>query len=688
MIRIFLLSLAIMAAALTSRAGNKQYDWLLPAPQSVHPGSGSLTLGSAPTMAVEGTAESDSATSAAIVQTLRKAIPGVVVSDGKRQDILFKVSKPSGKLSPESYTLAVTPEGITVEAPAAAGLFYGAITLSQLLKEADGGPIEAVAIADTPRLPYRGMMLDVSRHFRDTAFIRKQIDAMASLKLNRLHLHLTDAAGWRPEIKAYPELTRQAAWRIGKTWKEWNAQGNRYSNEADTAATGGYYTRQQMRDLVKYAAARNITIIPEIEMPSHSEEVTAVYPELSCTHNPRGESDFCPGNEATFEFLENVLSEIIDIFPSEYIHIGGDEAPKKNWPDCPLCQKRMADEDIENVEGLQSYLIHRIERWLNDHGRQLIGWDEILEGGLAPNATVMSWRGTEGGEAAAAAGHPVVMTPGRYCYLDGYQDAPYSQPEAIGGYLPLETVYGYDPTAGMKPTVARHIHGLQGNLWCEYIPTAEHAEYMLYPRMYAIAERAWSDSTRRDFTDFRRRAVAFADDMRSRGYNTFDLATEIGNRPEAQKPIHHLAYGKPVTYNRRYWRTYPAGGETALTDGIRGGWNYSDQLWQGFVGGDEKRVDVTIDLGAVTDISSIGADFMQICGPEVFMPAQVRISVSDDGTVFRPLATIDNKVVRDNEVTFKNFGWEGRDRARYVRYEADADPKIGGVLFVDEIVVE
>ena len=422
-------------------------------------------------------------------------------------------------------------------------------------------------------------------------------------------------------------------------------------------------------------------------MPSHSEEVLTAYPELSCTHVPYKQSDFCIGNEKTFEFLENVLTEVMELFPSEYIHIGGDEAGKASWPNCKLCQARMKKEGLKDVNELQSYSIHRMERFLNSHGRKLLGWDEILDGGLAPNATVMSWRGTEGGLAAIRSGHKAIMSPGQYCYLDGYQDAPYSQPEAIGGYLPLKKVYGYEPVPdSLSADEAKLMYGVQANLWTEYIPTEEHAEYMLYPRAIALAEVAWSKPENKSWEDFHRRALKIVDELKAKGYHPFELKNEIGNRKEAETPVEHLALGKKVTYNAPYWESYPAAGEATLTDGLRGGWNYNDQLWQGFVTKD--RVDVVIDLEKETPIHSVAADFMQICGPEVFMPERVVISVSNDGKEFTQLAEIKHEVVRDDAVTFKNFGWEGEASARYIRYQALASDKFGGVLFTDEIVVK
>lgn len=607
-------------------------------------------------------------------------------SQSGNQVVLKQTDALEGITSPEGYVLSVNSDGVRIEALSGAGLFYGVQTLLQMAADAPEG-MTAVTVKDEPRFEYRGIMLDVSRHFRSKEFVKRQIDLLSYYKINRLHLHLTDAAGWRIEIKKYPRLTQFAAWRPQAVWKDWWNGKREYCEETDPRAQGGYYTQDDIRELVAYAQKHYVTIIPEIEMPSHSEEVLTAYPELSCTHVPYKQSDFCIGNEKTFEFLENVLTEVMELFPSEYIHIGGDEAGKASWPNCKLCQARMKKEGLKDVNELQSYSIHRMERFLNSHGRKLLGWDEILDGGLAPNATVMSWRGTEGGLAAIRSGHKAIMSPGQYCYLDGYQDAPYSQPEAIGGYLPLKKVYGYEPVPdSLSADEAKLMYGVQANLWTEYIPTEEHAEYMLYPRAIALAEVAWSKPENKSWEDFHRRALKIVDELKAKGYHSFELKNEIGNRKEAETPVVHLALGKKVTYNAPYWENYPAAGEATLTDGLRGGWNYNDQLWQGFVTKD--RVDVVIDLEKETPIHSVAADFMQICGPEVFMPERVVISVSNDGKEFTQLAEIKHEVVRDDAVTFKNFGWEGEASARYIRYQALASDKFGGVLFTDEIVVK
>ncbi|MCD8182767.1 MAG: family 20 glycosylhydrolase [Bacteroides sp.] len=608
-----------------------------------------------------------------------------------RENVIILRKMEEGFSAPEGYTLEATPAQVLICSATDAGLFYGLQTLLQLAEPVGEAQwkVPSVRMEDAPRFDYRGFMMDVSRHFRSKEFVKKQIDALARYKMNRLHLHLTDGAGWRIEIKKYPRLTEFAAWQPEATWKKWwfGEDGRKYCEQTDPRAQGGYYTQDDIREMVRYAAERHITIVPEIEMPAHSEEVLAAYPELSCPGEPYKSADFCVGNEQTFAFLEDVLTEVMALFPSEYIHVGGDEAGKAAWKTCPKCQQRMADNHLKDVNELQSYLIHRIEVFLNAHGRKLLGWDEIMEGGLAPNATVMSWRGEEGGIRAVKAGHRAVMTPGEYCYLDKYQDAPYSQPEAIGGYIPLSKVYSYNPVPeALTAEEAALIYGVQANLWAEYIPTDEHYEYMIYPRILAIAEVEWSAPARKSYDDFHARALKAVEWLQAHDYHPFPLKNEIGNRPEAVQPVSHLALGKLVKYNAPFNSSYPAQGEKTLTDGIRGSWTYSDGAWQGFISRD--RLDVTIDLEADTELHSISAYFMQVVGPEVFLPAKVIISVSTDGTDFTELTRLIHEVVKSDVIVFRNYGWQGEAQARYIRYQARAGKAFGGWIFTDEIVVK
>ena len=595
-----------------------------------------------------------------------------------------KVKYVKDKYAEEAYELAVTKRGVIIKVSSPSGEFYARQTLDQMTCGGKHKQIPCCEINDAPRFPYRGLHVDVSRHFRSLDFLKKQIDAMAMFKMNRMHLHLTDAAGWRMQIDAYPRLTSFAAWRPQPTWKEWWAGKRLYAQEGQDGAFGGYYTKEQMRDLVEYARERHIEIIPEIEMPSHSEEVLAAYPELGCSEVPYKDSDFCVGNEAVFEFLETVLTEVMDVFPSKYIHIGGDEAGKQHWKTCQKCQQRMKEEGLSGVDELQSYMIRRIEKFVNSKGRHIIGWDEILQGGLAPEATVMSWRGTEGGIKAMEQGHDVIMTPGRYCYLDHAQDAPFKEPESIGGYLPLDSVYVYEPVEPSMPKdKLHHLLGVQANLWSEYIVSDSHAEYMYWPRAIALAETGWSQPQNKDVVNFRSRVLPMLERLREMGYSTFDLENEYGERKLAQVGLEHKAKGKTVTYNKPIQDWYQANWQKTFTDGVIGGWTYSDNRWQGFL----SDIDVTIDLESVQQISYVGGTFMQLIGPGVFMPSKVDILVSENGSDFKLVETVWNDVPTSAEqLLFKEFHTICNIQGRYVRYHAYRST-MRGFLFLDEIVV-
>lgn len=421
-------------------------------------------------------------------------------------------------LADEAYRLEVTHDGIRILSGAAAGAFYAVQTLRQLLPSGALDPesrvrtveIPTVVIVDRPAMAYRGLMLDVARHFFTVDEVKRTLDLMALHKMNVFHWHLTDDQGWRIEIRRYPELTRVGSVRrrtlIGKD------PGGEYDETCryDETPYGGYYTQEQIREVVEYAARRFITVIPEIEFPGHAVAALASYPWLSCTgerYEVRQTWDiddrvFCPGRESTFEFIEGVLDEVMELFPSEWIHIGGDECPTKMWAGCPHCRERMRTEGISDLRGLQGYATARVERFLQAHGRELIGWDEILEGGVTPTAVVMSWRGTEGGVRAARQGNRVVMSPSTYCYFDYYQtEDTDSEPLAWGGFLPLERVYAFDPLEGLDAGERCCVLGVQANLWTEYIPDFDQAQYMLLPRLSALAEVGWS-LDRKNYDDY------------------------------------------------------------------------------------------------------------------------------------------------------------------------------------------
>ncbi len=414
---------------------------------------------------------------------------------------------------PESYQLVVAPGAVTLTAPRAAGRFYGLLTLQQLVEQARATnaaapAIGSVTIVDAPRFPYRGLHLDVGRHFQPVEFVKRYIDLLARFKLNTFHWHLTEDQGWRIEIRKYPRLTEVSSCR-----KETMLEKNFTPYVGDGRPHCGFYTQAEIRDVVAYAAARNVTVIPEIEMPGHTVAALAAYPELACTPGPFevmttwgvSEEILCP-SERTFEFLQDVLTEMLELFPSRMIHIGGDEAPKTRWKASPLAQEIIQREGLKDEHGLQSWFIKRIDTWLAARGRRLVGWDEILEGGLAPGATVMSWRGVAGGIDAARQGRDVIMTPTSHLYFDYYQGDARFEPLAIGGFVPLEQVYAYEPVPPeLTPAEARRILGAQGNVWTEYLKTPAAVEFMAYPRAIALAELTWSPRDRRDWGSFQRR---------------------------------------------------------------------------------------------------------------------------------------------------------------------------------------
>ena len=436
------------------------------------------------------------------------------VKDSQRNSISFTCDQEI--IHPEAYRLNVTKKGIHVRFGNPRGAFYAVQTIRQLLPpkiEAHGNmsvkdlKVPFVSIYDEPGFIYRGMHLDVARHFFPVEFVKRYLDLLAMYKMNTFHWHLTEDQGWRIEIRKYPKLTEVGAWRKETLIGHYSEQPHQF----DGVRYGGYYTRDEVREIVQYASDRFITVIPEIEMPGHSMAALASYPWLGCfpernyevaTKWGVFEDVFCP-KEETFEFLENVLLEVMELFPSEYIHIGGDECPKTTWKQCSHCQSLIREKGLKDENELQSYFISRMEKFLNQHGRQIIGWDEILEGGLAPNATVMSWRGEEGGIEAAEMGHNAIMTPVSHCYFDYYQSREPGEPLAIGGFLPVRKVYDYEPVPEqLESRYHHHILGAQGNVWTEYMKTSSHVEYMVLPRLPALSEVVWTPRELKDFADF------------------------------------------------------------------------------------------------------------------------------------------------------------------------------------------
>ena len=675
-------------------------------------------------------------------------LSNAIARSSKKASIVFLEADKKDSLGNEGYQLSVAPSKITITASTLKGATNAVFTLLQLQQlQPNMASIPCTDIKDIPRFSYRGMHLDVSRNFMPVSFVKKYLDMMALYKYNTFHLHLTDGPGWRLEIKKYPLLTSRAAFRTHNRWRDWWSSPRKYADEGAPNAYGGYYTQDDAREIVAYAAKLGITVIPEIEMPGHSEEVLAVYPELSCSGVPYKNGEFCIGNPQTYTFLEDVLKEVMAIFPSTYIHVGGDEANIKPWQECPKCQALKKEKGLANEHELQAYLIKHMEQFLKDNGRKLIGWDEIVDGGLPADATVMSWRGEAGGIKAVQQGHDVVMTPGE-TYLDAYQSDPTTQPEAIGGFLPLSRVYAYEPIpAALTTEQGKHVMGTQANLWSEYMPTTYQVEYMAYPRAIALAEVAWTAKDKKDYSDFQRRLqlhyrllqrsnvnyyrpsnsvtiAAFPDYERKQNQITLTSEqykpeiryTTDGTVPTAtsqlyDKPFYtsgktivkaaifkngemqgeaacdttnyHLAIGKPVTFNTLWSDSYPAQKEQTLTNGVKGSLTYHDKQWLGYL----KNLDVTVDMESVQPISSVAIRFMQQPGPGVYFPSYVEVQFSEDGKTFTTFKKeVNTTPTNDLLLRFKSFTFDcNKTKTRYIRFIA---PNVmRGYMFIDEITV-
>lgn len=656
------------------------------------------------------------------------------------------------ELAKDAYTLSSIPGyGVEITSGGTEGLAYGVQTLRQLILKEGVIPAE---IDDAPRFGYRGLMLDVSRHYMPKEFIFRLLDEMQRYKLNRFHWHLTDAGGWRIEIEKYPELTQKAAFRTETDWTKWwvNGDDRKYLDEGTPGAYGGYYTKADAKEIVEYAKDRGITVIPEIEMPGHSEEVLYAYPNLSCSGKALGyESDFCVGNEETYAFLQNVLDEIMEIFPSDYIHIGGDEAGKRAWKTCPKCNALMKKEKMTNVDELQSYLIHRIEQYLNSKGRQIIGWDEILDGGLAPNATVMSWRGEEGGIAAAKAGHYAIMTPGSHLYFDHYQADPEHEPEAIGGFTPIKKTYSYNPVPSvLTQEQSKYILGVQANLWTEYIKNVVQAEYMIFPRLLALSEVAWTQPEHKNWPDFRERVNIHVPQLIERDINSFPLSYDLESSVYVDQD-NHTIYAKfdserwPVTIHYRMDGekptikdpVYTIGDSIAITDSativaaifdndklqgrptklrvdyhkgigkkvewespIRGGYyagGAETALLDGYRGGvtyldgrwlgNTSSTTGVIDLGEETEITFVSTKCMHLIGPWVHMPKWVEVYTSIDGINYESIGRVDSETDQeDPKLRFETFNFHTDKMARYIKIHYEAAIP-DKFMFMDEIII-
>lgn len=664
--------------------------------------------------------------------------------NGKSNKVIVMKIETIPAIGAEGYQLSVAKNAITIKANTKSGIIYGIQSLLQTLPAIRTNAalqVPCMEITDYPRFKWRGMHLDVCRHFFSPDMVKEYIDLMAEYKMNVFHWHLTDDQGWRIEIKKYPKLTSAGAWRVerrGKTWGDKEPQ-----KEGEAATYGGYYTQQQIKDIVAYAQERSITIVPEIEMPGHSAAAIAAYPQLSCTQQPQFvvaggqypkdvQSNYCAGNDSVFTFLQNVLLDVIQLFPGQYIHVGGDEVDKTSWKNCPKCQARIKAEGLKDENGLQSYFIRRMEKFIIAQHKKLIGWDEILEGGLAPEATVMSWRGESGGIQAAQMKHDVVMTPGSPCYFDQYQAGPEGEPLAIGGFNTLKKVYNYEPVPKeLNSNEAGYVLGAQANVWTEYIPTVEHLEYMVLPRMAALAEVIWTARENKNWISFNQRLqihfkayeqkglhycpgnFTVAIQPSSQNGNLFaTLSTEIpdgdiyyttdksdpatqsnkyttpvkidssvtikavtvvdgkvmGVKPAEQSFALHKAIGRNVQYTYPASKYYPADGPNTLTDGVRGT-TAVGKYWHGING---KDLIATIDLGSEQSIHKIAIGCLQNYRDWIFLPQSVTFAISADGKSFTELQTVNNTVsVNEKNPVIKDFTASfPTQQARYIRVAA------------------
>jgi hexosaminidase len=528
---IVVVTLVSSQAIFVSKAQTKPLVDIIPVPASTVLGKGTFLLSSKTKIVILENTPEFNETAKYLANQLKSEnqLSLEVVSTPKiiKNSIVLKIDGAvKGK---ESYELDVTKNDIILNGADQAGLFYGVQSLLQLAYSGKNGAkdcsIQCMQVKDAPSFVWRGMHLDVCRHFFSAEFVKRTIDMLAMYKINTFHWHLTDDQGWRIEIKKYPKLTEIGSWRNETMVGPYSDTDPKF----DGIRYGGYYTQEQIKDVVAYAQKRHITIVPEIEMPGHAVAALSAYPEFSCTGGPFkvytkwGVSDdvYCAGKEGMFGFLEDILEEVVDLFPGEYIHIGGDECPKIRWKACPFCQKRIKDEGLKDELELQSYFVKRIERFVASKGKKLIGWDEILEGGLPERASVMSWRGYEGGIEAVHTGHDVVMTPGEFCYFDHYQSQDKAkEPLAFGGFLPLEKVYSFSPVPPQLSALeAKHVLGAQANVWTEYIPSEKQAEYMIFPRIFAMAEILWSPKVNQDYNQFLVRLKGSLKRLQEKGIN-------------------------------------------------------------------------------------------------------------------------------------------------------------------------
>lgn len=711
---------------------------LIPKPVELTLNEGSFTIDKNTVIVAE-----DSLKKVVSILTDKLKSSGVEIPFGKNVSANSIAFAAKSNLENEAYEISITNDNVTISANSLGGFLYGSQTILQLLPtEVYGGEktdltLPAVEIKDKPRFEHRGLMLDLARHFFPKEYILKTIDRLAMHKMNVLHLHLVDDQGWRMEIKKYPKLTEVGAWRVDQEDKHWDARENNDPKEKGTY--GGFLTQKELKEIVAYAAQNNIEVIPEIEMPAHVTSAIAAYPNLSCHERPVAVPSgglwpitdiYCAGKESTFEFLENVLLEVMEVFPSKYIHIGGDEATKTEWEKCADCKNRMRTENLSDVHELQSYFIKRMEKFINGKGKKLIGWDEILEGGLAPEATVMSWRGFKGGIEAAEQGHDVIMTPGDYCYFDHFQGPQNVEPLAQGGFVPLSKVYQFDPVPeGMSKEASKHVLGAQANLWSEFIPTTSHSEYMIFPRLAALSETIWSPKESLDWKDFAKRLKLQFERYEGLGINyaksaylvTTDMDVDLDNRSVSMvlknefpnsdiryvlgngalkkdaKPYKEpikitettvvkasmFQHGKPVgkifTDTVKFHKAVAQKVDYVIpySESYKGTGNST--LVNALRGSKNFRdgqwqawlrdnMEVVIELGEPTKLSKVSVGTMENQGPGIYYPTKIEIFTSGDGTKYEKVGISERPYAKNAAAELKDFIVKFDERqAKYIK---------------------
>ncbi len=722
---------------------------VIPQPVMMEQKTGNFTL--SPATRITFTGDPQAAGVAEQLAGLLRPATGYALKTGEGNDgDIALVIVRSGKWLSEEYRLAVTKKRVVLTAGTPEGLFRGIQTIRQLLPPQTEScstvsdvewAMPCVAVTDYPRFEWRGMHLDVSRHFFDVEFIKRYIDILSMHKMNLFHWHLVDDQGWRIEIKKYPELTAVGAWRVDREDKPWDSREPQKPGEK--ATYGGFYTQEEIREVVAYAAERFITVVPEIEMPAHVGSALAAYPEYSCTGGPFTVPPggvwpitdiYCAGKEGTFLFLEDVLTEVMELFPSEYIHIGGDEANKTEWEKCPDCQARIRGEGLSNEAELQSYFVKRMEKFLNEKGRKLIGWDEILQGGLAPEATVMSWQGFEGGVAAARSGHKAVMTPVSHCYFNVYQGDPATEPESFRGLLTLKKVYSFEPVpAELRPEEQKYILGAEGCLWTEYVTDGKTAEYMILPRLTALSEVVWTPAEKRSWEGFSTRLPKMMqrfDAMGlsySKGSYRVDMTAEYDEKLNSinltitgEQPSPEIRYTtdgtEPGPVSDIYLNPLPLDSSATVKAAIfsdgrimgkvsekkvtinhatgRGVTNnlpFSDKyrafgdrtLVNGIRGSgafddgqwqgfEGTDLDIIIDLARNTRITRVSTSFLAATGSWIFLPESVVFSTSADGSSFDPMPPVATEIRPEDQGRRINeyFSSFPEVTARYVRVVA------------------